>query len=73
MVNLMAEDDLFCKLEMDAFIFFRTIKNNKLPSLFEMLKFLVSCYMGFVLRNITTINLHNLLPQYMSKRLSRID
>ena len=38
-----------------------------------MLKFLVSCYMRFVLINIKTFNVHNLLSQYISKILSSID
>ena len=42
-------------------------------SLFVMLKFLVSCYMIFVFRNITTLNMHIILPQYVSKSLISID
>ena len=41
--------------------------------MFEMLNLLVSCYMSFVLRNITTFIMHILLPQYMGKRLGSID
>ena len=52
--------------------FILIIKKNTLPSLFEMLKLLVSCYLSFVLRNITTFNMHNLLPQYISKSLISI-
>ena len=51
------------------------MSNHKytLPSLFEMLKLLVSSYTIFVLRNITTFNTHTLLPQYMIKIFSTID
>ena len=49
------------------------INKNTLPSLFIMMKLLVSCYMIFVLSNITTFNMHTLLNQYVSKSLSSID
>ena len=49
------------------------IKKNTLPSLFVMPKFLVSCCVRFIFSNITTFNMHTLLPQYMSKSLSSID
>ena len=38
-----------------------------------MLKLLVSCYMIFVYRNITTFNTHTCITQYVSKILSSID
>ena len=73
MVDSMEADDLFCRLVMDAFYIFWIIKNNTLPSLFVILKLLVSCYMSFFLTNITTFNMHILLPQYVIKSLSSID
>ena len=73
MVDLMAADDLLCRLVMDALIFPRIIKKNTLPSLFVMLKFLVSSCVSFVFSNIKTFNMHTLLSQYVSKSLSSID
>ena len=47
--------------------------NNTLPSLFVLLKLLISFYTSFVIRNIKTLNTHTLLTQYMIKSLSSID
>ena len=69
----MEEEDILCKLEMDALVFFWIINNNTLPSLFVFLKLLVSFYVRFFLRNITTFNMHALILQYMSNSLSSID
>ena len=46
---------------------------NTLPILFVLLKILVSFHMRFLLRNMTTFNMHTLLPQYVSKSLISIN
>ena len=46
---------------------------NTLLGVFVILKFLVSCFMRFVLMNLTNFNFHILPTQYMSNSLSIID
>ena len=40
----------------------RVFKKKNFPSLFEILNLLLSYYISFIIRNITTFNMHTLLP-----------
>ena len=62
MVYLMASDDLLCRLVMDATTFLNNQEKQPSESVCnaEVLSILLC---GVIFRNITTFNMHTLLPQ----------